>query len=258
MQRDLSFCGTSERVFENRRGFHAEPKIASAFNGRSEPQGSTVAEGFAARRDNPSASRRRNGTEAARFQRAGYVAHTWSQWRRFAAAVLLPGSRRASSGSSAAAAGGHTVLLARGGHATPRSGFAARTSADREREKRSPGDDGHPRPRARQHWPATTARERREDRDRITEPLSSGFLRPCCSLLSARASLPLRRFSPLFLSPFSPPFRSSGPLTGSKSEPRSGPLSRVPEETSKSRKRNAEVWKEGPCILYFQGVLRSP
>jgi len=53
---------------------------------------------------------------------------------------------------------------------------------------------GRPRPRARQHWPATTVRERREDRDRITEPLSSEFLRLCCPPYSSRTSFPLRRF----------------------------------------------------------------
>lgn len=73
---------------------------------------------------------RRGGIPTLRHS-TGYITHTWSQWRRFAAAVLLPGSRHASSGSSAAAAAsaaaaravraGERALLVRetrAGHAT--------------------------------------------------------------------------------------------------------------------------------------------
>lgn len=81
----------------------------------------------------------------------GYMAHTWSQWRRFAAAVLLPGSRHASSGSPAAAAGGR-VLLARGGHATRSCArLHPREEMMERRKRRLRRGSGRPRPRARQH-----------------------------------------------------------------------------------------------------------
>jgi len=84
--------------------------------------------------------------------------------------MLFSGSRRSSSGSPAGVPAGtlFSALLARGGHATPRSGLwlrashmQSRTRAEAEAEKAIeteretfPDDadgDGRPRPRARQH-----------------------------------------------------------------------------------------------------------
>lgn len=67
----------------------------------------------------------------------GYITHTWSQWRRFAAAVLLPGSRHASSGSPAAAAAARcapaSALFCTGDSWRARDVYAAPAGDDRKR-----------------------------------------------------------------------------------------------------------------------------
>jgi len=97
--------------------------------------GKILVPGF--RRDNSSTiARIPNGSGALGLSHSTeYMAHTWSQWRRFAAAVLLPGSRDASSWSPAAAASGRT-FVARGGHATCPYSAPPRARARDGREKR--------------------------------------------------------------------------------------------------------------------------
>lgn len=104
--------------------------------------GKILVPGF--RRDNCSTiTRIPNGSGALGLSHSTeYMAHTWSQWRRFAAAVLLPGSRDASSWSPAAAASGRT-FVARGGRRAliPHPRVHAREMAERRDvsgEKRRP------------------------------------------------------------------------------------------------------------------------